>query len=260
MNSEELLFVKRIQDLSDTAQRRGCVTFTDFLNLNEQNILHQTLQKFSWIKGETFGGYEGAERQIAAFIPDALYITEDQEEPACPVSYPISCIRIAPRNAKFADRLTHRDILGALMNLGIERSKTGDIAVCENEAYLFCAPRLAELICRELTRIRHTSVDCTLCDLAEFSYRPKTEAVRGSVASIRLDAVMAIAFQSSRSSLLSLISGGCVFINGKVITTNAYALKERDVVSVRGHGRFRYIGEAGATKKGRHMIELEKYI
>lgn len=260
MNSEELLFVKRIQELSDTAQRRGYVTFTDFLNLNEQNILHQTLQKFSWIKGETFGGYEGAERQIVAFIPDALYITEDQEDLSCPVTYPISCIRIAPRSAKFADRLTHRDILGALMNLGIERSKTGDIAVCENESYLFCSPHFAELICRELTRIRHTSVDCTLCDLAEFSYHPKTEVIRGSVASVRLDAVMAIAFQSSRSSLLSLISDGCVFINGRVITTNAYALKEQDIVSVRGHGRFRYIGEIGATKKGRHMIELEKYI
>ena len=71
MTSEEL-FIKRIQELANTADRKGGVVFTDFLNLNEQNILHQTLQKFSWIKGETFGGYEEAERQIAAFIPDAL--------------------------------------------------------------------------------------------------------------------------------------------------------------------------------------------
>lgn len=260
MNNEELLFVKRIQELWDTAQRRDCVTFSDFLNLNEQNILHQTLQKFSWIKGETFGGYEGAERQIAAFIPDALYITGEWENDVGLISYPISCIRIVPRNAKFADQLTHRDILGALMNLGIERSKTGDIAVCGKESYLFCSPHLAQLICRELIRIRHTSVACTLCDLTEFSYHPRTEMIRGSAASIRLDAVMAIAFQSSRSSLLSLVSDGCVFINGRVITTNAYALKEQDIVSVRGYGRFRYIGEIGATKKGRHMIELEKYI
>ncbi len=56
MEKDELL-VKRIQELAKLADRRGCVTFTDFLNLNEQNILHQTTQKFSWIKGETFGGY-----------------------------------------------------------------------------------------------------------------------------------------------------------------------------------------------------------
>ena len=73
MTGEEVLLSKRIRELADTAQRRGIVTFTDFLNLNEQNILHQTLQKFSWIKGETFGGYEGAERQIAAFIPVFTY-------------------------------------------------------------------------------------------------------------------------------------------------------------------------------------------
>ena len=153
MTSEEL-FIKRIQELANTADRKGCVVFTDFLNLNEQNILHQTLQKFSWIKGETFGGYEEAERQIAAFIPDALYYDWD---------YPIACIRIRPLNVKFAEELGHRDILGALMNLGIERSKTGDIALEENEFYLFCCQNMAELISRELTRIKHTSVYCEIC-------------------------------------------------------------------------------------------------
>ena len=77
---------------------------------------------------------------------------------------------------------------------------------------------------------------------------------------MRLDAVMALAFQASRSSLLSLIGDGKVFVNGKLITTNAYALKEMDLVSARGLGRFRYIGALGQTKKGRCMVELEKYI
>lgn len=250
MAGEELL-IKRIQELANKAERRGCVTFTDFLNLNEQNILHQTLQKFSWIKGETFGGYEGGERRIAAFVPDSLYY--DWE-------YPISCIRIRPLNAKFAEDLSHRDILGALMHLGIERDKTGDIAVCQNEFYLFCHDSMAELICRELTRIRHTSVYCEICSQEDFSYTPELKKITGSVASVRLDAVMALAFQSSRSSLLSLIEEAKVFVNGKLITTNAYVLKEKDIVSVRGLGRFRYIGVLGQTKKGRCMVEIEKYI
>lgn len=262
MEKEELLR-KRISELANLADRRGCVTFTDFLNLNEQNILHQTLQKFSWIKGETFGGYEGAERQIAAFVP-AVCEPEPFFQGEIPGrrgwEYPISCIRIEPANAKFAEPLSHRDILGALMNLGIERSRTGDIAVCEKEAYLFCSSPLAGMICEELTRIRHTSVRCTPCSPDEFSYTPKTELVRGSVASVRLDSVMALAFQSSRSSLLSLIEDGKVFVNGKLITTNAYGLKCRDLVSVRGLGKFRYLDVTGQTKKGRSMVEIEKYV
>lgn len=250
MEKDDLL-TKRIQELANLADRRSCVTFTDFLNLNEQNILHQTVQKFSWIHGETFGGYEGAERQMAAFVPDTL---------AYDWEYPIACVRIGPLNIKFAETLTHRDILGALMNLGIDRAKTGDIALCEHGFYLFCHSTLASIICDELTRIRHTSVRCSVCDLSDFSYVPKTETTRGSVASTRLDSVMALAFHASRSSLLSLIEDGKVFVNGKLILSNAYTLKDNDIVSVRGHGKFCYTGTIGQTKKGRCMIEIKKYV
>lgn len=233
------------------ADRKGCVSFTDFLNLNEQNRLYQTLQKFSWIHGETFGGYEGAERVICAFVPDVLYSEWD---------YPIACIRIEPLSQKYAEKLSHRDILGALMNLGIDRAKTGDIAVCDGVSYLFCHSMHAPMICEELTRIRHTPVKCSICELNDFTYTPDMETVRGSVASVRLDSVMALAFNSSRSSLLSLIEDGKVFVNGRLITTNAYGLKSGDRISVRGMGKFRYVDVIGQTKKGRCMVEIEKYV
>ena len=251
MEKDEL-FTKRIQELASVADRKGCVTFTDFLDLNEQNILHQTLQKFSWIQGETFGGYKGAERIMASFIPEILYQEEWQ--------YPISCVRIKPLNLKFAEKLSHRDILGALMHLGIERSKMGDIAVGEEESWLFCCTSMAETICSELTRIRHTSVFCEICDPYDFTYEPETKLIRGSVASVRLDVLMAAAFQSSRSSLLSMIEAGKVFVNGRLITTNAYQPKEQDIISVRGLGKFRFSGASGQTKKGRCIVEIEKYI
>lgn len=267
MNKEEELLAKRISELARVANLKCCVTFTDFLNLNEQNILHQTARKLSWVKTETFGGYEGAERQIAAFVPDALsYLMESdaQEESACAragrLGFPIACVQIQPVNAKFAEALTHRDILGALMHLGIERCKLGDIALCGEVFYLFSQERLAGVIAEDLTQIRHTQVHCAVCDLQDFVYTPRTKELAGSVASVRLDSVMAIAFGSSRSSLLSLIESGKVFVNGKLITTNAYSLKEGDLVSVRGEGKFRYGGEVGQTKKGRCMVKVEKYI
>lgn len=260
---EELVFQKRIQDLAALADRRGCVLYSDFLGLQEQNILHDMMQKFSWLRGETFGGYEGAERLMAAFLPsdgDVWYEDSKEAGRADGAFWPISCIRIAPLQMKFAEKLSHRDILGALMNLGIERSKTGDIAIQEDGAYLFCSEQFADLICNELTRVRHTSVSCSVCQLQDFAYSPNLETIRGSVASVRLDAVMALAFHASRSSLISLIEGGSVFVNGRLITTNAYALKGEDLVSVRGYGRFRYLGTVGQSKKGRTWIEIQKYV
>lgn len=263
MNKEEELLIKRIQDLAKIADLKCMTTFSGFLNLNEQNILHQTLQKFPWIHCEISGGYEGAERQIAAFVPDALsYLIEDESSASgfSSFSWPISCIRMEPLNLKFAEPLSHRDILGALMHLGIERSKMGDIAVCENQFYLFCHESMASLICSELTRIRHTSVRCTITDADGFVCTPKTKEITGSVASIRLDALMAVAFQTSRSSLLSLVSDGKVFVNGKLITTNAYTPKDGDLISARGEGKFRFVSALGQTKKGRCLVKIEKYI
>ncbi|MCD7814720.1 MAG: YlmH/Sll1252 family protein [Lachnospiraceae bacterium] len=263
MEKEELL-IKRIQELAAQADRRGCITFTDFLNLNEQNILHQTIQKFSWIHGETFGGYEGAERCIAAFWADDSHWNSSEKDESCllshsGVAYPIHCVRIHPRAVRFAEDFSHRDILGALMHLGIDRSKTGDIAVSEKEAYLFCSASFSELISRELTQVRHTLVTCELCSMEHFHYTPATQTIRGSIASVRLDSVMALGFGASRSSLLSLIESGSVFVNGKLITTNAYSLKEGDIVSVRGMGRIRYTGTGGTTRKGRLYAEVQKY-
>lgn len=255
MNKEEELLSKRIQELARLADVRHCPTYTDFLNLNEQNILQQTLRKLDYVQVACFGGYEGAERQIAAFVPDALsYRMEEFQD------YPISCIQIQPKSTKFAEELSHRDVLGALMHLGIDRCKMGDIAMSDGVCYLFCHSSLAELIAGELTKVRHTTVVCSICKPEAFIYRPKVKELTGTVASIRLDAVMSVAFQSSRSSLLSLIEGGMVFVNAKLITTNAYTPQNGDLISARGEGKFRYVGAEKETKKGRVLIRVEKYV
>ena len=268
MDSQELT-ARHLQDLAQMADRRGRIVFSDFLGLAELNILHDLKQKFSWINGKTFGGYKGAERQMAAFYPADYefhgannrnsHSTENSSDPDS-ILYPITCVHIRAASAHFAEKLTHRDILGALMHLGIDRSKTGDIAVLEGEAFLFCVDSLAEMICSELTRIRHTTVVCDVCPLSELEWEPTFERMRGSVSSVRLDAVLSIAFSASRSSLISLIEGGSVYVNGRLITTNAYHLQEGDIVSARGHGRFRYIGSSGTSKKGRTWVELDKYV
>ena len=120
MNNETELLGKRFIDLSRQANRKGIVIFSDFLNLNEQNIL-DSVKKELETSYELFGGYEMAERRVAAFLPADL---------SYDWTYPISCLKLEPAYPKFAEVLTHRDILGSVMNLGLERGKIGDI-LCE---------------------------------------------------------------------------------------------------------------------------------
>lgn len=251
MQKEEFMLQKRLIELSKTAYRRGIVTYSDFLNLNELNILHTTPKNEFDTKYETFGGYNDSERQMAAFLPDALYYTH---------FYPIQILKIEPLQKKFTESLTHRDYLGAILNLGIERSKLGDILVIEDFAYLFVQESLADYICNGLTRIRHTSVNVTKEDSQSFTYVPKYKEITGTVASVRLDSLLSLAFGSSRSKLVNLIEGGKVFANGKLMTTNSYQVKEGDIISVRGIGRFRYNGIQSQSRKGRYFISLYKYI
>lgn len=251
MNKEELMLQKRLIELSNTAYRRDIVTFSDFLNLNELNILHSTQKNLFPAHYELFGGYAYAERQMVAFLPDALCYKHE---------YPIKVLKITPLHSKFAEQLSHRDYLGAILNLGIERCKIGDILVGEKECFLFTAEKIAAYIQESLTRIRHTSVIVEPVERESFSYKPRLEELKGTVASVRLDSVLSVAFPLSRSKLVALIEGGRVFVNGKLITTNSYHLREQDIISVRGMGRIMYGHILSETKKGRYYISVYKYI
>lgn len=251
MTREEQQLEKHFRDLARTAYQRGIAVFSDFLNLNELNIFQSLRGEFSYLETETFGGYELAERQIAIFRPEAPVFYAD---------YPVKCLKITPLNAKFAEDLNHRDYLGAVLNLGIDRACLGDILVEEDAAYLFCLERMADFIRDNLIRIRHTSVYVEQVEAENFHYEPKYKEVSGTVASVRLDKLLALAFNASRSSLTGLIEGGKVFVNGKLVTSNGYEPKEGDLISVRGMGRFRFRETGGQSKKGREYVILWRYI
>ncbi|MCB6645303.1 YlmH/Sll1252 family protein [[Clostridium] scindens] len=251
MNKEELLLQKRLVELSRIAYTREIVTFSEFLNLNELNILHTTPKNMLLSQYKTYGGYGLSERQMAAFLPDALYYD---------YQYPIQIIEISPVNRKFAEELSHRDYLGAVMNLGIERCKLGDILIEDGKAILFAKEELAGYIMEHLTRIRHTTVKTSILPAFENSYEPRYEELKGTVESVRLDTVLSLAYPLSRSKVTGLIEGARVFVNGKLVTSNGYRLKEGDILSVRKMGRIGYNGILSETKKGRYMVSIRKYV
>jgi RNA-binding protein YlmH len=253
IDKEESILKKRLSDLANTADRRGICVFSDFLNLNEQNLLLSIKHELPRIKYFAYGGFIEAERKVLCFCGDEGI--ESLEE----VTLPITCIKIIPLNQKFSDQLTHRDFLGAVLNLGIDRSKIGDILIDDNEGYLFCITSISEYISEQLVKIKHTQVSTSIIDKKDFMYQPKFQVITGTVSSVRLDSILSVAFHSSRSGLTGLIEGGKVFVNSKVVLSNSYSLKENDVVSVRGYGKFIYTGTTYQTKKGRYSVKLLLY-
>lgn len=249
-DKEELLLRKRIMELAKVADRKGMATYTDFLNLNEISIFKSMNNELPYINYQLYGGYEGAERNVICFYGD---------ESVKAFSSYITCIRIKPLNKKFSDDLTHRDFLGAIMNLGLERSKIGDILVKEKEGYIFCLYGISSFIIDNLEKVKHTSIQCERMNEEAPEVRPSFKEIRGTVSSPRLDSIIALAFGSSRSSMLSLISSGNVFVDGRLVESNSYVLKEGETVSVRGHGKFIYKELQSQTKKGRYYCLILKY-
>lgn len=252
-DKDELIFRRRILDLANTAYARGINVFSDFMNLNEQNILLSLKHELPMTKYFTYGGFSDAERKILCFCGDDTVMDEDE------INFPITCIKVIPINQKFSDSLNHRDFLGAVLNLGLDRSKIGDILINENEGYLFVNSTICDFIIEQLIKVKHTKVRCTSIDKKDFDYKPNLKEINGTVSSVRLDSILAVAFHTSRSSLIGLIEGGKVSVGGKIIFSNSYNLKENEVVSVRGFGKFIYAGTSYQTKKGRNSVKLFLY-
>lgn len=258
MQKEEQLLEKHFIDLSRQAYHRNIITYSDFLNLNEQNILHSIPKDRLYTGVIVFGGYDFAERQMAAFIPDALSLRDIKDLDISRSE--ISVLHISPLNKKYSEALSHRDYLGAILNLGIERGMIGDILITDSEAIVFVKMQMQEFLTENITRIRHTSVLATIDELTDFHYSPRYEEIKGTVASVRLDSLLSVAFSSSRSKLSGLIEGGKVFVNGRLITSNAYQVKEHDIISVRGMGKFEFIETLAFTKKKRIYVLIHKYV
>lgn len=246
LSKEEQLISKRFLDLARIADTKYISTYTDFLNINEQSLFYNVIKELPLINYTFYGGYDSAERCILGFY-------NEQYE------FPITCIKIGPKNLKFAKELTHRDYLGALISLGIDRSKLGDIIIDDNFAYLFCHTSIADYIIDNLHIIKHTNVVAQLFDLQDFKFEPKFKELQANVSSVRLDSILAVAFNISRSKVTEYISKGKVFINGRNIISNNYNLKEKDVISLRGMGKFSFEGVNYTTKKGRLSITIYIY-
>ena len=189
MEKEEQLFRKRIQELAENAYSRDIPLHTDFLTLAEQTVFQNMSATLPPVKFVLSGGFPMSERKVLCFL--ASY----EEELYAP---PFVCLKIVPANRRFAEKLTHRDYLGAIMNLGIERAMIGDIVLQDGNAWAFVMEKMSRYLAENLTMIRHTSVVTEItADFSELP-EPEMEEISGTVSSVRLDSVIALCGRLSR--------------------------------------------------------------
>ena len=250
MEKEEQLLRKRIQELAEICYRRDVPVNTDFLNLSEQTIFQNISGTLPPVRYILSGGFESSERKVVCFLPSY------EEELTSP---PFDCICIRPSNRKFAEELTHRDYLGAIMNLGIERSLLGDIVIKNGDAYVFVLYRMSHYITDNLSTIRHTTVQAEIVDNFADALIPDFEEINGTVSSIRLDSIVALCGRLSRTKAAIYIESEKVYVNGQMISQVSRTLKDGEIVSIRGVGKFKYVGSGALTKKGRTVVTLLKY-
>ena len=194
-----------------------------------------------------FGGYADAERRVTGF-----YSADAPEEP-----WPVVCIRLR-WNAKYGSP-GHRDLLGALMGLGIAREETGDILVGQGEAYLFALDEIADYICASLDAAGRTKLKAERAEGEISLPEPEGVRIRETVASERLDAVLAAGYNLSRAEAQRLIRSGLVKLNHVVETHTDARLSEGDLISARGFGRLRVLEFPGMTRRGRWAVDLFRY-
>jgi len=172
-----------------------------------------------------------------------------------------ACVKVEPINMKFADEdLSHRDFLGALINLGIERDCIGDILVGDGKTYVYCTEAMGAFIAENLSKVKHTDVKCQRVPTDECTLVPEYEELRVNVASERVDAMVAGVYNLSRTVAARLITSEYISINGIIAKNAGKTVRVGDAVSVRNHGKFYYDGIDGTTKKNRLYIRIRKCI
>ncbi len=247
MQADDTYLLARLEDHARRVARSGRPEFSHFLDPAQGELARQAAHR-QGVTVRLFGGLEENERCVAGFFADVA------EEAA---RWPIRWLRCRwnPRYAVPG----HRDILGALLGQGIERENLGDIVLLEGEAYCAALPDIADYLAASLKEAGRATLNCTVQDEAPALPEPSGVLRRDTVASTRLDAVLAAAWNLSRNDALEMIRQGKVRVNYLTQERPDARLAQGALVSMRGKGRFRLEEIGEPTRKGRIGITLFHY-
>ena len=243
--------LRHLTDLYRRAEKQNMYTYSGFLSPAEQAAFLAAAPR-GGISYAFEGGAPAAERRILIF--------GSENDFGFPPEPTLTVLAVRPVSEKFAETLTHRDYLGAVLGLGIERELVGDIIVREKSAYILCLVQIADYICTNLTEVRRTPVRVTAETGEVPALAPVLVEEQLNVASERMDAVVAAFCGLARGKADALFAAEKVFVNSLPVKDGSKRLAEGDIFSVRGFGKGIYDGITKETKKGRYYVTVRRYV
>lgn len=253
MEKEEKLLIAAIEDKARRCLKYCRPLHTGFLSM-EQCAGAEDISRRLRCQAVLYGGYEDAERRVMIFLPDNM---DDGDIPA--QFQPLSAIRV--KLPKGAPKLSHRDYLGSLLSLGVERSVLGDILVRPDGADIVVMADIAEFFLHNFIKAGRVDLEVELIEIENI--KPdyvELQELKDTVASLRLDNIVSSAFRLSRGASQEAVRQGLVSLNGRRELRPDASVSEGDKLVLRGRGRVVLKEAGGHSRKGRIMITLEKYI
>lgn len=239
------LLPARVDDLIEIVRKSNFPKYLGFLTPDEAAVAVKCFKL-----GETyriFGGYDDAERTMLGVLPDWC------NDPV----FPIKAITFTYREC---DSLSHRDFLGALMSLGIERETIGDILVEKGRAVVFAAEDVARFIVTQIDKVGNVGVTLTDGYAEPLPQISTKQACSATVASTRVDCVIAAICNMSRNMAAEKIADGFVSVNSIGVTKSTTTIRAGDKITIRQKGRFEIVSCDGYSKSGRIILKYNKYM
>lgn len=247
---EERSLGSHILDLARLAWDTNRPQVTDFYDPYERKVAQSVLGRIPEVGVLTQGGYKRAERARLVIYPQ-FYLVE---------TIP-SHLKVLEVKGNFSfEQVSHRDYLGSLLATGLKRNKVGDILVLPQGCQVIVAAEIADYLLTHWNQVHRVPITVQGIDEEQLAVEPeRIKEIKATVASLRLDAVAAEGFGMSRTKMVREIKAERVKLNWQPVSNPALAVKEGDVLSLRGRGRVVVAQVVGTTRKGRTSVVLQRY-
>lgn len=250
--NEETMLVASILDKISFSKSRNTYQTYYFLDLAQQLMVSDILEKRKEITCILYGGYENAERKKFFVIPEKFDKNKVYEEKMC-------IIRITLPKELY-NTFEHKSYLGAIMKLGLKREEIGDIIVREDGADIIISRTVEAFLLnnlKDLTRFQKAKIESV--SIEDLKYiEPKKEIFKINIPSMRLDAIVGELARCSRNEANKIIAEERVFVNFKEELVGSKIIKEDTYITIRGKGRFKVLKIIGTTRSNRLSVEIEK--